>query len=574
VEQTPLPPDIPIGSQTTAERRVLFVDAPTEALDSCESVRLDDPAKMTELLRSGHFQAVVVRPELLAQLADDRRREAIIMKFSDRGQAILDTHCRIVWCNMVMQQWCGTDPRGKSFQEALGSGPIAANHRDPFQQVLSGLPAAFRSHQETEHAPSYLDVNLQPLKSPSGDVAEMLALCRDVSAEVEQQKKLDALHKAGRELAALDVTQLAEMSEIERITLLKHNLRQYIHELLHYDTIEVRLLDRQTGELKPLLEDGMTAEARDRVLYAKPMGNGVTGFVAHTGRSYLCPDTATDPHYILGASGARSSMTVPLTFEDAVVGTLNVESPHPNFFGQDDLQFTELFSREIATALHTLDLLAAQQNCAATQALDFVGREIALPLDELLASAAALLKKGESISEETARHLQRILDNARRVKSSVKEVAERVTPPDPGLAAAQILAGKRVLVIDQDERVRRSAHVLLERLGAMAETAGTAAEGLALLAATPYDAVFVEVRPIDLGGYDTYCKIRETRPGIRIAMTNGFGYDAAHSLVKARQDGLKYVLFKPFKQEQVVNAVLNVVPVTVPLAIPAPAGTF
>jgi DNA-binding NtrC family response regulator len=131
-----------------------------------------------------------------------------------------------------------------------------------------------------------------------------------------------------------------------------------------------------------------------------------------------------------------------------------------------------------------------------------------------------------------------------------------------------------VLVIDQDERVRRSAHVLLERLGATAETAGTACEGLAMLSATPYDAVFVEVRPIDLGGYDTYCKIRETRPGIRIAMTNGFGYDAAHSLVKARQDGLKYVLFKPFKQEQVVNAVLNVVPVNVPLTVPAPAGTF
>ena len=85
----------------------------------------------------------------------------------------------------------------------------------------------------------------------------------------------------------------------------------------------------------------------------------MTGFVAATGESYLCPDTANDPHYIAGAAGARSSMTVPLKFHDEVIGTLNVESPRVNGFGPDDLQFTELFSKEIAASLHTLDLLSA-----------------------------------------------------------------------------------------------------------------------------------------------------------------------------------------------------------------------
>ena len=48
-------------------------------------------------------------------------------------------------------------------------------------------------------------------------------------------------------------------------------------------------------------------------------------------------------------------------------------------------------------------------------------------------------------------------------------------------------------------------------------------------------------------------------------------YDAAHSLVKARMDGLRHVLFKPFKQDQVVNAVLAT---ALPPSAPAPAGTF
>ena len=93
---------------------------------------------------------------------------------------------------------------------------------------------------------------------------------------------------------------------------------------------------------------GMLPQAVSRVLYPKTEGNGVTGFVAATGKSYLCPDTATDPLYIEGASGARSSLTVPIISQDELIGTFNVESPKPNAFGEDDLQFAEIFSREIA----------------------------------------------------------------------------------------------------------------------------------------------------------------------------------------------------------------------------------
>ena len=98
--------------------------------------------------------------------------------------------------------------------------------------------------------------------------SRLIVLLRNITAEVIQQQKLDALHQAGRELAGLDPEQLAEMDVPSRVELLKHNLRHFIHDLLHYDTIEVRLLNRKTGELKPLLEDGMLPEAAGRKLYA------------------------------------------------------------------------------------------------------------------------------------------------------------------------------------------------------------------------------------------------------------------------------------------------------------------
>jgi hypothetical protein len=35
----------------------------------------------------------------------------------------------------------------------------------------------------------------------------------------------------------------------------------------------------------------------------------------------------------------------------------------------------------------------------------------------------------------------------------------------------------------------------------------------------------------------------------------GFGYDAAHSMVRARQEGLRVVLYKPFRLDRLYEAI-------------------
>ena len=97
----------------------------------------------------------------------------------------------------------------------------------------------------------------------------------------------------------------------------------------------------------------------------------------------------------------------------------------------------------------------------------------------------------------------------------------------------------------------------LSRLGAEIETAGTATEGAAMLTDTVFDTVLLEIKPPDMGGYAAYCRLRAARPSAVVAMTAAFGYDDGHAIVKARGDGMKYVLFKPFRQEQLVMAVLD-----------------
>lgn len=478
-------------------------------------------------------------------------RAEYLMASLAKGVAILGRDLRVNWVNSYFRSKCGDDPIGKPFLDAFGAGSILCSGDPDLAHTLDGQSLSFR----VQHLGSYLDITVHPVREENR-VSELIALCDDVTDTVVRQQKLDALHQAGQELADLDPGQLSEMDVKVRVELLKKNLRKHIHDLLHYDVIEIRLLDQTNGRLTPLLEEGMTQEASERALFAREEGNGVTGFVAATGRSYLCIDTANDPHYILGATDARCSMTVPILYQDQVIGTFNVESPRVNAFSDDDLQFAELFSREIARALHTLNLLSAQQVCTAHQSIDAINREIALPADTLLNLASGLLARLRGTDTEFVSALQRIMENARVMKHAIQKVGDSLAldgaPVDPRSAK---LKGLHVLVIDTDEQVRRSSHLILERHGCEVETAITGQEGLAMAQSGNYDAVLTDIRHPDMRGTVVYRTLKALQPKGRVILTQAFGYDSEHTVVNARQDGYWLpVLFKPFRIEQLLNA--------------------
>src|SRR5207237_1895229 len=116
------------------------------------------------------------------------------------------------------------------------------------------------------------------------------------------------------------------------------------------------------------------------------------------------------------------------------------------------------------------------------------------------------------------------------------------------------LKGLRLLVADNDERVRRSAHTILGRLGCVVETARDGQEALTMARLSTYDAILVDIRLPDLSGYEVYRRLRQAQPQARVILMTTYGYDASHSIVKCRQDGLRYVLFKPLRVDHPLDA--------------------
>ena len=157
-----------------------------------------------------------------------------------------------------------------------------------------------------------------------------------------------------------------------------------------------------------------------------------------------------------------------------------------------------------------------------------------------------------------AARLKSILEHTRGVKNLIQQAGEKLNPEaSPVLQSSRYerpkLHRKRILVSDADEMIRRSAHELLGKIGCIVETAHDGTEAILMARMHEYDAVLVDIRLPDMSGYQCFRQLREIDSELPVILTTGFGYDAGHSIVKARQDGLKSVLFKPFRVEQLLT---------------------
>jgi len=526
-------------------------------IESFDVVTVRTISKALALLRDQKFAAVFVDA---SQLASVRwvgmmiQAEEILDAISD-GVAVVDPDLRIIWANpefhLLMDS--SSPSVGSQFYQAIGQAEILGPDPCPF---TSAVAAKAPSSTAIKIAGGrYLRLTVTPVFDAANTLTHLIALTRETTDETQQQLKVNAIHQAGDELADLTPDELAEMGVEERTDLLKYNIARHMKDLMGLDFIEIRLLDRATNRLIPLLTEGMTPLAANRELYARKEGNGVTGFVAATGLSYVCPDTTKDPLYIEGAAGSRSSLTVPLIYHGTVIGTLNVESPAPNAFDDRDRQFIEIYGRNVAAALNTLELLQAEKVVTAVASVAAINREVALPLDDIITDATTVLDRYAGHDEDIVARLRHLLYRAREIRSLIHKAGSTVVPQRKHDRPAPRLDGARILVVDADEAVRRSAHHLLGCQGASVETARDAHEAIALSRQTAYSTALVDIRLPDLDGYEVFKRLRDVQPTVPIILMTGFGWDPAHSIVKARQEGLQTVLYKPFREDRLMEAV-------------------
>jgi len=81
------------------------------------------------------------------------------------------------------------------------------------------------------------------------------------------------------------------------------------------------------------------------------VGEGVTGWVARTGRPACVGDVTQDPRYVSVRRGVKSELAVPLEVSGEIRGVLNVDSDRPDAFGSEHLMLLQELAVQAAKVI-------------------------------------------------------------------------------------------------------------------------------------------------------------------------------------------------------------------------------
>jgi PAS domain S-box-containing protein len=127
-------------------------------------------------------------------------------------------------------------------------------------------------------------------------------------------------------------------------------------------------------------------------------------------------------------------------------------------------------------------------------------------------------------------------------------------------AAEPVLAGVRVLIVDDDLGICQSVKEILEAAGCVVSTAHDGAAGLRCVESTPLDVVLSDVVMPEMDGYELYTTIHKTHPELPVLMMTGFHYDREHVIKRSRLEGLGGVIFKkPVDPRRLIEVILETV---------------
>jgi len=113
--------------------------------------------------------------------------------------------------------------------------------------------------------------------------------------------------------------------------------------------------------------------------------------------------------------------------------------------------------------------------------------------------------------------------------------------------------GKSILVIDDEEAVRRSFALSLKDTGYTIDTAASGEAGIKKVSSFEYDLIFLDLKMPGINGVETLRQIRKTNKKVPIYIFTAFQQEFLEELKIAQEEMLSFeILKKPVGAEQIV----------------------
>jgi GAF domain-containing protein/DNA-binding LacI/PurR family transcriptional regulator/two-component sensor histidine kinase len=197
-----------------------------------------------------------------------------------------------------------------------------------------------------------------------GQLFLLTAFANQVAIALENARLFQAEQQQAQRLALLgDVARIAATT-FDAAALLEA-VAESIFRHYNYPRVGVFTLDDegQTLILRGRSSETITLnELAVPGFYRLKIDQGISGYVARTGKPYLVPDVSIDPYFVNPTKvPAQSALCVPILEEGAVVGTIILESEQLADFDQEDQSLLEAVASTVAVGLRNARLYQETQ---------------------------------------------------------------------------------------------------------------------------------------------------------------------------------------------------------------------
>lgn len=216
-------------------------------------------------------------------------------------------------------------------------------------------------------------ISASPLASSDASFEGALAVIVDITSSQEAEEKL---RQRAAQLALLNDVGSQIAATVEPTALLERTA-QLVQESFGYHHVALFTLDPERAELV------MRARSGEFTTLYPPehriqVGQGMVGWVGRHGETIWANDVETEPRYVNlypDTLPTRSELSVPIRIGREVVGVLDVQSPAPQAFDDNDVMVMETLADQIAVAMENARLVEGLEGTVAARTAELLAEK-------------------------------------------------------------------------------------------------------------------------------------------------------------------------------------------------------
>ncbi|MEO0136272.1 MAG: GAF domain-containing protein [candidate division WOR-3 bacterium] len=214
-----------------------------------------------------------------------------------------------------------------------------------------------------------LDIQCNELNAFDPETVRILELIADrVSVAFHNAILYEEAIARTRELTTSFTIAQSLVSTLELDDVLKRIL-DCIRKNFGYENCAILLVDKKANELYVQASSGYPEYVTKNIRLNITRKEGVTGYVAATGKLYYVPDVRKCPFYVMGKKTIKSEAAIPLIVRGEVIGVLDIESERLNAFTANDLKMLTVFASQAAIAIENARLYNETKEMSLTDSL-------------------------------------------------------------------------------------------------------------------------------------------------------------------------------------------------------------